>query len=326
MARQPKCSSLKLTMLGYYGWWPKKREKRITKIESPLVWESTKKISEMVKAAELGPLNALNDRGHCRLMELQELARTKNIDVVKTTRRREKKGLQGQSKGTLQVLWERSWIDKVNLEKYTIEPATNAKSEVLKGAEEWSLQVLMASCLDFSEENTALHNVGNELGVLVIILPKFHEEQVRRQRIEYSSWNMTNGLYCCKKPLQSKRSKKAFRALVMECTSRDILQTETVWKLLRWARAYICAYCMRACKTTPMTRQYFHLALIERLVKAFKTHRVAINFDVGFVNGCVSKHEKGVFCENARCVLQQEWEYGLVERIECVWDPFWGFN
>jgi hypothetical protein len=33
------------------------------------------------------------------------------------------------------------------------------------------------------------------------------------------------------------------------------------------------------------------LPLIERLVKAFKTHRAAIDFDAGFVNGFVQPFE-----------------------------------
>ena len=121
----------------------------------------------------------------------------------------------------MQVLWERRWIDEGNLDKYTMEPASNAEGEVLEGAEELSLQVLMASCLDFAEEvTTALQHVGNELGVSVIILPKFHAE-LAGEGIEYS-WGVTKKLYR-HKPLQSKRSKEAFRAFVMECTGRHIL-------------------------------------------------------------------------------------------------------
>ena len=36
------------------------------------------------------------------------------------------------------------------------------------------------------------------------------------------------------------------------------------------------------------------LPLIERLVKAFKTHQVAINFDTGFVYGFVPAMKDGV--------------------------------
>jgi hypothetical protein len=38
-------------------------------------------------------------------------------------------------------------------------PATEADGKLLDGAEEWSLRVLRASCLDFVEEMTALHHM-----------------------------------------------------------------------------------------------------------------------------------------------------------------------
>ena len=67
----------------------------------------------------------------------------------------------------------------------------------------------------------------------------FHAEMAG-EGIEYS-WGVTKGLYRCK-PLNSKRSKEAFKWLGLECTSRDILRTATVRKPSRRARAYICAY------------------------------------------------------------------------------------
>ena len=104
-------------------------------------------------------------------MELQELAKTNNVDI-KIIQTQEKKGWQGQPKGLVQVLWERGWIDEANFEKYTMDPVTDCDGEVPEGAEEWSLRVLMASlCIDFAEEMTALQHVGNELGVSVIISP-----------------------------------------------------------------------------------------------------------------------------------------------------------
>ena len=98
---------------------------------------------------------------------------------------------------------------------------------------------------------------------------------------------MTKGIYR-RKPLHSKRSKEAFKALVTECTSRDALRTATVRKLSRRARAYICAYySLMENPTTTLT-----LPLIERLVKEYKTHRAVLDFDAGFVNGIVSSLEK----------------------------------
>ena len=138
---------------------------------------------------------------------------------------------------------------------------------------------------------TALQHVGNELVVSVIITPKFHAE-LAGEGIEYS-WGVTKGVYR-RKPLQSKRSKESFKGLVQQCTSRDILTTKTVRKLSRRARAYICAYYAlyeSKCKGDDDTPETLTLPLIERLVKAFKTHRAAIDFDAGFVNRFVPKME-----------------------------------
>ncbi len=166
---------------------------------------------------------------------------------------------------------------------------TAANGEVLDGAEEWSLRILMASCLDFAEEMTAFQHLGKELGASVIISLKFHAEMAAGEGIEYS-WVITKGLYRCK-PLKSKRSKERFKKLILEYTSRDILWHETVCKLLRQARAYIRvdyslyqSNCNAADDNTPTT---LTLPLIERLQRAFKTHRAAIDFDAGFVNAFV---------------------------------------
>jgi hypothetical protein len=95
--------------------------------------------------------------------------------------------------------------------------------------------------------------------------------------------------------LDSKKGKISFKALVKECTSRDILTTATVRKLSRRARAYICAYytlhqqnLANNCENDNDRPAALTLPLIERLMKAFKTHRAAVDFDAGFVNSVVS--------------------------------------
>ena len=111
-----------------------------------------KAISEL--KAELGPIGILRDRDNYQLTELQELAKNNNIET-KMVRSREKKGQEGRPKGLLQVLWERGWIDEAQLDKYKIDVAPDGKQH-LEGAEDWSLKCLMASCLDFANEMTAL--------------------------------------------------------------------------------------------------------------------------------------------------------------------------
>jgi hypothetical protein len=169
---------------------------------------------------------------------LQEHARNKGIET-RVVRTREKKCWEGRPKGLLQVLWERSWIDEAQRDKYTMDVATDGDGEVLEGAEDWSLKCLMTSCLDFAKEMTALQHVGSQLGVSVIITPKFHAE-LAGKGVEYS-WGVAKGIYI-RKPLNSKKSKDAFKRLVRDVTSSEVLTVDTVRKLSRRARAYICAY------------------------------------------------------------------------------------
>jgi hypothetical protein len=63
------------------------------------------------------------------------MARERNIDL-KRNETLKKEGGVGKQKGLLQVLWERGWIDESNLQEY----------------QDFSLDVLMASCLDFANE------------------------------------------------------------------------------------------------------------------------------------------------------------------------------
>ena len=162
---------------------------------------------------------------------------------------------------------------------------------LLDGAEKWSLRVLLASRLDFAEDMTALQHVGNELGVAVIISPEFHAE-LAGDGIEYS-WGISKALYRCK-PLHSKGSKESLKRFVLECTSRQqVLRTATVRKLSRRARAYICACnALYESNKGDIKRQALTLPLIERVVKAFKTHRAVIDFDAAFVNGFVPLLDK----------------------------------
>ena len=150
------------------------------------------------------------------------------------------------------------------------------------------MQYLIASCLDFAEELTALQHVGKELGVSVIITPKFHAEMAG-EGIEYS-WGVATSVYR-HKPLESKKGKTSFKALVNDCTSREVLTTATVRKLSRRARSYICAYYAFHQERAHNYEDHsptLTLPSIERLMKAFKTHQAAVDFDTGFVNSFVS--------------------------------------
>jgi hypothetical protein len=122
---------------------------------------------------------------------LHELAQNNNIETKMMMRTREKKGWEGRAKV---LCWERGWIDKAQLDRYTMNAATDDDGEVLEGAEDWSLvKCLMASCLDFAEEMTALQHVHSQLGVSVNITPKFHAE-LAGEGVK-DSWDISKGVY-----------------------------------------------------------------------------------------------------------------------------------
>jgi hypothetical protein len=80
---------------------------------------------------------------------------------TRVVRTREKRGWEGRPKGLFQNLWGRGWIDEAQRDKYTMDVAADGDGEVLEGVEDWSLKGLMASCLDFAKEMTALQHVGS---------------------------------------------------------------------------------------------------------------------------------------------------------------------
>lgn len=152
-----------------------------------------------------------------------------------------------------------------------------------------SLRHLLAKCLDFREEETALQHLGAQLGVTVLLTPKFHAE-LAGEGVEYC-WAHAKSYYR-RKPVSSKRGCENFKMLVKDCTCpSEILTRERVQKLAARARAYICTYFYLDQRSvdipdgSPLSqKQELLFAEIERLMKDFKVHRCALNFDRGFVN------------------------------------------
>ena len=71
-----------------------------------------------------------------------------------------KEGWVGKSKGLLQVLWERGFIDTSNLSRYT---PTGRKKELGNIDMSMSLHHMMAMCPDFLNEPTGNKDVGDQL-------------------------------------------------------------------------------------------------------------------------------------------------------------------
>jgi hypothetical protein len=193
-------------------------------------------------------------------------------------------GWEGKAKGILQVLWERGWIDKTKLNKYTI----NGKQDVFGVVDsEFSLKTLMANCRDFEEEETLLQSMGREMGISVDQTPKCHCK-LAGEGIKYS-WGCAKNTYG-QMPLKDKKGKDKFCSAVVKCLSREkVLTGERIRLFSRRARAYICAYYklwLDRQNTTTLQGKAHDSASdpvsIEKLVKRFKTHRCALDFDHGF--------------------------------------------
>jgi hypothetical protein len=185
-------------------------------------------------------------------------------------------------------------IVRATQKKGKVTAKTDANGELLDDAEDYSLLFLMSTCLDFLEEETALQDVGRKLGVAVYITPKFHAE-IAAEGIEFSR-GIAKGIYR-QKPLEMKKQgKEAFKELVKTCLNRnDALNTQLVRKLSRRARAHICAYyCIENKEQSgdDHDNTVMSLSLIEALMKDFKTHRSAIDFDAAFLKAEIVKHTK----------------------------------
>jgi hypothetical protein len=125
-----------------------------------------------------------------RLANMQKAATNLGIPI-KEEIRKISEGWEGKSKGLLQVLWERGWINNEDgkaCQNYTI---TRKKNEYNLIMPETSLKLLMTSCTDFKEEETMLQSIGAKMGILVNRSPKCHCE-IAGEGLEYSWACMKN--------------------------------------------------------------------------------------------------------------------------------------
>ncbi len=239
-----------------------------------------------------------------KLAELQDLATLKGIEF---TKRKETKrpGWVGAPKGLLQVLWERGWIEEKLYKKYHLY-TTDAYNNPI---DELSLIPLMSSCLDFAEEITELQAKAQQMEVQCLLTPKYHCE-LAGEGIEFA-WGVAKARYRAAS-MEEKRSVPAFRNLVRRCLSRTDggLPVRLIRRFSVKARAYICAYyayetthengtvrtaARRAMLTegsesqldiTPSLPPLNHQE-VQKLMKKFKVHRGALDFDKGFILRCI---------------------------------------
>jgi hypothetical protein len=193
-------------------------------------------------------------------------------------------GWEGKPKGMEQILWERGWIDpSQNRKFYTLHGKKDSMGAVRKDT---SLRYLMSNLKDFEAQETMLQLKAREMGVSMDRTPKCHCE-LAGEGIEYA-WGCAKNHYR-RQPLKDKRGKENFRQTVRKCFSRDIVTTERIRMFSQRARAYILAYhkirqeqLTDSSSTSDSDNTTASPVNVEKLLKKFKTHRCAMDFDSNF--------------------------------------------
>ena len=278
-------------------YWMTEAEKHSNRKDRP----SGKKIKRFRNKGDL--LKELQSRGVSakgRKDELQILCKQNNIPIEEELDE-VVEGWEGKPKGMLQILWERGFVDpSKKKEDYTLQGKKDAFGKVNP---ETSLKHLMSLLTDFIEEETLLQYHARLLKVKVVRTPKCHPE-IAGEGIEYG-WGCGKGFYR-RLPLSAKKTKIKFRESVKKSLDMNNVLTIRRRRLFsKRVREYMVAYSIldnnnseqegvdnnnsddngKQEETKPQMTAY----LIEKIVKQYKSHRSAADFDAGFINGIVDR-------------------------------------
>ena len=143
---------------------------------------------------------------------------------------------------------------------------------------------MMIQQQDFVEEETLLQHHARNIGVEILRSPKCHPETAG-EGVEYH-WGAAKGMYR-RLPIKEKRGKENFKRSVRKCLSEEQLTMRLARCFSRRARAYIVAYKYLDDKEQDNNTPAISAYLIEKVVKKFKTHRCASDFDGCFIDEVV---------------------------------------
>jgi hypothetical protein len=138
---------------------------------------------------------------------------------------------------------------------------------------------------DFETQETMLCLKAKEMGVMIDRTPKCHCE-LAGEGIEYA-WGCAKNHYR-RQPLKDKKGKEKFRQTVRKCFSRQVITAERVRMFSQRARAYILAYHkirqeqLTDSESTTNLDSTASPVNVGKLLKRFKTHRCAMDFDSTF--------------------------------------------
>ena len=224
--------------------------------------------------------------------QLQKLCKDNNmpIDVIVEDIL---EGWVGKPKGSLQLLYERGWINPQCIHSYTKKGPTDIYGMV---QEELSLSCLLEKQPDFQEQETLLQYHARLLGCEVVRTPKCHPE-IAGEGIEYD-WGGSK-LWYRSVSLQSKKRKKDFLDLVDRSLSKEVLSLERTRSYCKRARDYMLTYLslMTHKEDTASRRIEMSDLLINKCVKMMKTsktHRNVLDSDTRFLSDVLVKTIKMV--------------------------------
>jgi hypothetical protein len=249
----------------------------------------TKTINKVRLVEMLEGANILSPVGNQK--HLQSQCEALGLPITHTVEQIQE-GWVGKPKGSLQILYERGWINPLSWKQYTEKGRVNEMGIL---DESTSLSCLMQKQTDFTNELTLLQFYGARMGVTVDRTPKCHPE-LAGEGIEYL-WAMSK-LYYRHQPIIRKRSKRKFMELVTDCLGQDNLSLSRVRKCSRRAREYMKAYKAfddithersstqpESDNTLTDSNVQVNYELIEKSIKTYKTHRNVRDFDSSFVKG-----------------------------------------
>ena len=169
--------------------------------------------------------------------KLQEMCKNRNLPI-RFTEKVVKEGWVGKPKGSLQVLYERGWINPACIHLYT----AKGKSDYIgkSRGDTYSINELMTLQKDFTAEMTLLQYHAVRLGVTLERSPKCHPE-IAGEGIEYG-WGLSK-MHYQRSPMSKKQNKASFRKLVKVSTdNKSVLNISQMRSCSKKARDYMVLY------------------------------------------------------------------------------------
>ena len=160
-------------------------------------------------------------------------------------------GWLGKSKGLLQILWERGWIDpSENINNYVkykrkhwLDQNGNILPQFKSDAKKFLLTNLLSECLDFKYKKSAMQKLAEELSkrhqrkIELLISPKYHCE-LAGEGIEYG-WGLFKKYYRRTEHVD-KKGRQKFTSCVKKCLEK--VTVEHIRRFSSRARRYMLTY------------------------------------------------------------------------------------